>query len=300
MPAVQPPVRRHLLRAAPVLAVTALVAALAACGGGDDPVATGDPGDATTSTVVGPAGVGAIEHPTGAGDVVLEIRDEGGFVPADVNFAAVPRVLVTGDGRVVLDGPVPAIYPGPLLPNLQQHQIGEDGVQQLLALADEHGLLADVTYDGPTNVADAPDTVVVVSAGGRTYEHRAYALGLSGEAESDPARARLQDFVAAAEELTVAGARPGDETDYESDTFLVRATPVDPGVAGQAPDGIEPRQAEWPAGAPRLADAAECAAVPAAVVGDLLRGSDQLTRFIDGGAAYVVAAVPALPGRSCG
>jgi hypothetical protein len=50
---------------------------------------------------------------------------------------------------------VVAIYPGPLLPNLLQRSITETGIQRLLDLADEHGLLGDVTYARPDNIADA-------------------------------------------------------------------------------------------------------------------------------------------------
>ena len=64
--------------------------------------------------------------------------------------------------------------------------------RSLLALADEHGLLADVEYTNPTNVADAPDTVVEISADGRTYTHRAYALGIN--AETDPSASGIGRF----------------------------------------------------------------------------------------------------------
>jgi hypothetical protein len=75
--------------------------------------------------------------------VVLSITDVGGFVPSDRTFANLPRLLVTGDGRVIQAGPVIAIYPGPLLPNVLQRSITEAGIQRLIDLADEHGLLGD-------------------------------------------------------------------------------------------------------------------------------------------------------------
>jgi hypothetical protein len=43
---------------------------------------------------------------------------------------------------------MPAIYPGPLLPNIQERSITPAATQQLVALADRLGLLADVTYPG--------------------------------------------------------------------------------------------------------------------------------------------------------
>src|SRR5215210_57424 len=46
-----------------------------------------------------------------------------------------PVALVTGDGRVLTTGPVAAIYPGPLLPNVQQQTITPEGIQTLVAKA---------------------------------------------------------------------------------------------------------------------------------------------------------------------
>jgi hypothetical protein len=57
---------------------------------------------------------------------------------------------------------------------------------------------------------------------------------------------------------------------------------------------------DWPASAPvRLADAGECAEVPAPAVADVLAGADELTRFVDAGVSYAVTAVPLLPGHGC-
>ncbi len=115
----------------------------------------------------------------------------GGFVPVDYDFLNLPSLLVTGDGRVIEQGPQIEIYPGPLLPNLQQRTISEAGIQALLRLAEEHDLFRDVEYENPTNIADAPFTVVKISANGATYEHNVYALGLGGDGtETDEARAQ--------------------------------------------------------------------------------------------------------------
>jgi hypothetical protein len=118
---------------------------LAACGADDSEVTTGEP----------PPPVGSEPHAAESDAVVLSITDVGGFVPPDRTFTNEPRLLVTGDGRVIQSGPVIAIYPGPLLPNLLQRSITETGIQRLLDLADEHGLLGDVTYARPDNIADA-------------------------------------------------------------------------------------------------------------------------------------------------
>src|SRR4051794_20450974 len=178
----------------PYAALVALAAlALAACG--DDstngdvptdslPVETIAPVETTPPPTVPPTTVpSGIEHPAGADDVIVRIAYEGGFVPVEMTFLNLPALLVSGDGHTFVEGPVADIYPGPLLPNIQTSPVSEAGIQDLLALAEEHGLLADVTYTDPTNIADAPDTVVEISANGATFVHRAYALAINDETD---------------------------------------------------------------------------------------------------------------------
>jgi hypothetical protein len=278
-----------------LVGVTAAALVLAACGDDDPEVATNDP----------PPASDGYEHSTEPEAVVLRISDEGGFVPPEHTFAGAPRLLITGDGRLIQGGPVIAIYPGPLLPNLLQRSITEAGIQRLMTLADERGLLADVTYTPPANIADATDTVVTITVGGKTFEHRAYALGHAGGpegGETDEARARLLDFVIAATDLTSAPAGElGPEQPYRSDTYMIRASEAGSSeTTGDGPIDILPTRVDWPADAPvRLAAAGECAEVPTAPFTELFQNANQLTRFVDAGVPYSVAVTPRVPGRSC-
>ena len=177
---------------------------------------------------------------------MVEIRYEGGFATPEMTFSRAPLLLITGDGRVIYEGPVPAIYPGPLLPNLLERTITEDGIQTLLAKADELGLLAEADYARNDQIADAPDTVVKITVDGTTYTHSAYALGFDGE--TDAGRANLFEFVTAATDLagTVGEDELGPEATLASDTYLVRATPIDPAtVTTEVPATI----VDWPADA---------------------------------------------------
>ena len=54
-----------------------------------------------------------------AGGLVLLVEHTGGFVTPDTTASRLPLVSVYSDGRVVTEGPVIAIYPGPALPNVQ-------------------------------------------------------------------------------------------------------------------------------------------------------------------------------------
>ena len=268
---------------------------LAACGA-DPEVTTGEPP---------PPGSGD-QHPADPDAVVLSITDVGGFVPSDRTFTNVPRLLVTGDGRVIQEGPVIAIYPGPLLPNLLQRSITEAGIQRLIDLADEHGLLGDEAYTQPGNIADASETIVTITVDGETFEHRAYALGLGGGpdgGETDAPRARLFDFVVAAMDLASdpAADEIGPEEPYRTDLYLIRAVEAEATEPTRdGPIDIEPTLVDWPSDAPvGLAAAAECAEVPTNRFAQLFEDANQLTRFVDDGVAYSLAVTPRVPGRSC-
>ena len=228
---------------------------------------------------------------------MVEITYEGGFTTAEMTFSRAPLLLITGDGRAIYEGPVPAIYPGPLLPNLLERTITEDGIQTLLAKADELGLLADAEYARNDQIADAPDSVVRITVDGTTYTHSAYALGF--DRETDAGRANLFEFVTAATDLagTVGEDALGQEAALTTDAYLVRATPIDPATATTE---LPATVIDWPADASvRLADTGDCAELPAVEGDTLFVDANQLTFFAEGGVTYQVAATPAVPGRSC-
>ena len=307
------------------LVVTPVVAALvAACGDPDQEVAdtvapttvapttdapttaaptTGAPTTDPATTVPG-TGVGAgIEHPTGADDAVIRIQYEGGFVPPGVDFAQLPTLLVAGDGRVYQEGLTTQEFPGPLVRPVTVRPLTDAGLQRLLALAQDAGLLADAPdYAGADNIADAPDTVVTINAAGGTFVHRAYALGLDPEGEEgSQARAVLAEFVEQATDLatTTGPDALGEETFFEPDAYRLRAIAVDEASL----EGIEPEPARvsWPDSVGvRLRDAEDCVVVTAGAAGELFAESKQTTVFTDGvgetASLYQLAVVPVLPG----
>ena len=62
-------------------------------------------------------------------------------IPPESQFTWLPYALITADGVVVTQGPVPAIFPGPLLPNLQGAPISEAGYDRVVERARALGLL---------------------------------------------------------------------------------------------------------------------------------------------------------------
>ncbi|MGH2671908.1 MAG: hypothetical protein ACRDHC_02920 [Actinomycetota bacterium] len=147
-------------------------------------------------------GSGGIDHPNGADQLVLRIAEGGGFVPVEYNLRSIAGISIFGDGRMIVEGPMIEIYPGPALPNLQATRLTEDAIQAILQEARTAGLLGqDATYDYPC-VTDLPTTTFTIVAEGRTHTVSAYALGFAEGAETSAdcpgvdaaAREKLFDF----------------------------------------------------------------------------------------------------------
>jgi hypothetical protein len=289
-------------RLMPLLAVVGLAVVATSCG--SDGAQSSPASDSTLPPVAtdDPA-TGGYTHPTGVDDVVISYAELGGFTTPAVTFQQTPAVLVSGDGRVFSPGAQIEIYPGPLLPAVQVQTITETGIQNLLAAADDAGLLADIDYTIDSNVADASTATVVISADGNTWTHEAYALGFAGPdgVEPTPERQALLAFVTQLTELSkLAGAENLGETSlFEPTEYAIEATPVDD-LSAYGSDGIEPTLEEWPSDVSvRLVDASSCVTLPASEVGDLLASANQLTFFTDADVTYQVVARPVLPGSTC-
>jgi hypothetical protein len=242
------------------------------------------------------------DHPVGSDEVIVSYAEVGGFTTPEIAFQQTPTVLISGDANVYTPGAQIAIFPGPLLPTLQVQTITEDGIDRVLAAADEAGLFDEVEYEAPTNVADATTSRVVISANGKTWVHEAYALTLgAGQGTETPERQALLEFIAQLTDLPtlVGDENLGEIALFEPTEYAIEAIPVED-LSAYAGDGIEPKVVEWPTDTSvRLADASSCRVVPATEIGDTLAAANQLTFFSDDGVTYQVLARPVLPGSTC-
>jgi hypothetical protein len=186
------------------LSLVAAALSLAACGGADKiGTATGAGGGSTAAN-------GAVAHPTGATDVVLQISTGGGFVAPATNLRQLPSFTLYGDGTVITPAAVAEIFPGPAIAPLTVSHLDEAQVQVLLKAAKDAGLLVGGPIDfgdmGSVGIADAPTTTVRIAADGTTVRLDAYALSMDpaggGQmpAGQVKARAALATFVAGAKE----------------------------------------------------------------------------------------------------
>lgn len=280
--------RRTFLAA--VLGTPALAALIAACGD-----------DSTAGS--------SYDFQDSPDEVVVRIGYEGGFVGPGVLFSSLPTFLLTGDGRAFTPGAVPAIYPGPLLMPMFERSVTKQGIEKILKLADDAGLLGEIPDyelpDGPV-VMDASDTVVVINVNGKTYTHSANALGMGlpddntggdtgARPEATPARENLLRFVTLMADISkVAGAgNVGPDGPWSPDSYRFQAmVVVDPTQFEPAPTIVE-----WTAATGVvLADSAQCAKVAADKVDDLFANANQLTFFEEDEVIYQLAVVGVLPG----
>jgi hypothetical protein len=229
----------------------------------------------------------------------------GGFVPAGYAFTEVPTVLISGDGHVYAPGVHTDIYPGPLLPAITVRTITEAGIQKVLQVADAAGLLQpppDYTLDPEDlNVADAPDTQLTLAVDSGTFVHQAYALGLADPAESKVRNVLNGVAIQVADLEQYFGADIlGPEAPFVPTAYRMQAVPLAPGEVPSSTGGPAPTFVEWPSSiGVALADAAECAVVPADAAGTIFSDADQLTYFTEKGVVYFVSAVATLPGDTC-
>ncbi len=283
----RPFARSHCLPA--VTAVLLAAVTLSGCGGGD---------------VVDAGDDGVISHPRGD-EVVLQVRRVGGFQPLRV-FADVPSVTVLGDGTMITEGPQIAIFPPPALPPLLQVRLSEEGLQEVLAAADEAGLLSAAPDYGTPPIADAPTTVVTVHAEEEMIDHEIYALFEAlGAAPGLTERQRqlrqaVSSFVSALAAPEQGLVRPTDVSEprpFEAPHFAVRARPASPGEA-EPVEGVEPQVLDWPLPDVDLELAERCLVIEgeqAERLGEALAQANTLTRFRQDGVVHALAVRPLVP-----
>jgi hypothetical protein len=186
--------------------LTSLSIVVVACGGGA--TTTSQPSSPPTATASpSGGGFGAIEHASGATDVLLRFEQGGGFVAPAFLATQAPIFTLYGDGTVVFrnpaQDPLPAI--GSVIPerSFRTARLTEEQIQGVLEDALGPGGLGAARTDYRNDqIADAPTATFTINAGGLTKKVSIYALGMDVQEGADaPARAafqklaeRLQDF----------------------------------------------------------------------------------------------------------
>lgn len=189
---------------------------LAACGGGD----------------------GGVEIPTDPDSPVLQVRSEGGFTTPEMNLGRGPTYTLMADGRLIFEGPIIAIYPGPLLPNYQMTRVTEQQMEEILTLVGEIGLpdmASELDDSAISSVADATTEVVSYWDEDGLHQYSVYALGIGPN--PNPATATTVELVTALSEAAFSG----ESAEYVGDRIRVISR-----VAQDAPDPGFDDVRDWP------------------------------------------------------
>ncbi len=152
------------------------VALVAACGGTAASPTPPQPSPANPTPVI------PVPSPAEGGTYWLRMTTFQAIPPVNL-FAVPPTATITGDGQYLVQGAVPAIYPGPLVMPLFGRQVSDAGRAQILAWADELGLLSGKTdFTGDGSLAGGITGQIELTVDGSLVALR----GLPDAASADP------------------------------------------------------------------------------------------------------------------
>ncbi|CUU55902.1 hypothetical protein Ga0074812_106157 [Parafrankia irregularis] len=238
----------------------------------------------TGATAAGPArdslGTGAT---TGLDADAVAVRVDwiGGFVTAQMLATRLPLVAIYHDGRVLTEGPVAAVWPGPALPNLQLRRISAADVQKLVDHAVAAGVGTEPDFGQPP-IADAPSTRFTVrTAGGvRTMEVTALteADGTGLTAAQQSARKAAQRLYTELTDLpaTLGTGAVSEPEEYSPTAIAAFAEPWAANCPAPSSDGSAPSGSAPSASTP--SDGAPAGSMPAGDPPDLCGGGGGLSR----------------------
>ncbi len=208
----------------------ALVLTLSACA---------TPGEAPESTTDAPPTTAA-----GSGEptVLLEVRDEGGFVPVEFSIGRMPRYVLMTDGTLYGPGMMTLEFPSKLLQAVSVVTIGESDMANIVQYIEDIGF-ADIIEErddsAMVNVADAPDTVVTYFDDEGAHVFSVYALGIAPN-PGDVRVALLNELVQALDSANTAGTPAGTLEPERIEVLAgIREIPVDPQFENERPWPIE-------------------------------------------------------------
>ena len=170
---------------------------------------------------------------------LLQVSLEGGLVPVEWILGQGPIYTLLSDGRLIMQGPTIAIYPGPLLPNYLVVQLGDEDMSSILDLVEEIGLPAMTeAFDNSaaTRVADAGTQVVTYWDENGAHTYSVYALGIIPD-QSNPSTAAFAKLLSAIDQA----AAKADAVAWEPERVRVLA-----GVSQAPADPLLGDIREWP------------------------------------------------------
>lgn len=233
-------------------------------------------------------------------------------IPPVNQFAVGPNLVITGDGIAITQGPVPAIYPGPLLPNLVGRQVTDAGLDRIIEAARDLGLLDGRTdFVGDTQVMGGVTGHIELTVEGKRIE-------LTGNPDAqivcvttpcEPAPGSTEAFGAFWRAMQDLPSWLGDELGPEGQ-YVPGAYAILVGPAPEPEPGLPQAPADWPLeqplatfGGPVANGTARCGTVSGADA-DTLRpvtqAANQLTPWVEDpatSATFGLTVRPMVPGE---
>jgi hypothetical protein len=244
------------------------------------------PAPSTGQTPAPPTPVIPVESPstdpTADGAYWLRLSTTQAIPPLD-RFMVGPTAIITGDSQYLVPGAVPAIFPGPLVFPSFASEVSEDGKAQILAWAEELGLLngqADFTGNGA--IPGGVTGVVELTVDGSRITFRGIPDSTEGGDPGSPAS--FAEFWRRVSSLpqTLAG-ELGPEQPWTPDGYAILVGPPP-----QPQAGIPGTIADWPLDTAigefgvEVADGYRCGTVygdDAATLAPALGAANQLTQW---------------------
>ncbi len=171
-----------LLRPAALAALLLIVAACSGATSNGSPAGSVGPSSPPSAPPASPA-AGAIDHATGATDVLLRYDQGGGFLMPAFTATQAPIFTLYGDGTIIFRNTTQDFPPaiGSVTPfhPFRTARMNEEQIQSLLEFALGQGGLGVARADYPNNtVADAGNAIFTVKAGGVDKTVTVGALGI--------------------------------------------------------------------------------------------------------------------------
>jgi hypothetical protein len=208
----------NLARPASLASILLLTVACTAGGPAASTPPTGAPPSAAPagSPSASPGAFGAIEHATGATDVLLRYDQGGGFVMPGFLASQAPIFTLYGDGTVVYRNPAnegpPPVGNVFRFGGFRTARLSEEQIQATLEMALGEGQLGIAMREySNALVADASTALFTVNAGGIKKTVSVYALGMDAPNMADAtARAAFQKLADRLADFDQGGRIPSD------------------------------------------------------------------------------------------
>jgi hypothetical protein len=231
------------------LVVAGLGAVLAACVSAAP--ATPTPSPATPLPTRVPSSPGASSTAPDATTYWLRLTTTQALAPLNL-FPSGAQLVITGSGVAVMPGPVPAIFPGPLVVPLVGRPVTDAGRAKILALATSLGLIGRQTdFSAGTGLAGGVTAHVEITVDGKrvTLSGPPDAQAGCSSSPCSPAPATPEAFGAFWRQLldlpSLLGDDLGPETTFTPSGYSILVGPP-PGPAV----GVTSSIADWPLAAP--------------------------------------------------